>query len=97
MNHFDLEKKLAAQARARELLPELDAKFRARFPGQGSVFDLTPIIKRRRYVSPQSTIDEFWRLVESKDLDRLKAWLADRPKDRPTLLKLYEERKNVCA
>ena len=97
MSHFDLEKKLAAQARAQELLPELDAKFRARFPGQGSVFDLTPVIERRRYVTPQSTIDEFWRLVESNDLDRLKAWLADRPKDRPTLLKLYEERKNACA
>jgi hypothetical protein len=97
MSHFDLEKKLAAQARARELLPELDAKFRARFPGRGSVFDLTPVIERRRYVTPQSTIDEFWRLVESNDLDRLKAWLTARPKDRSTLLKLYEERKNVCA
>jgi hypothetical protein len=97
MSHYDREKVDAARARARELLPELDAKFRSRFPGHGSVFDLTPVLERRRYVTPQSTIDEFWRLVESNDLDRLRAWLADRPKDRPTLLRIYEERKNGCA
>jgi hypothetical protein len=84
------------RARAQELLTELDARFVSRFPGQGSVFDLTPIL-RRRYVTPQATIDEFWRLVESNDLDQLRAWLAARPKDRATLLRIYEERQNGCA
>ena len=53
--------------------------------------------KPRPYRTPQSTIDAFWYLVRLNDPARLKAWLQDRPQDRPTLLKLYEERKNVEA
>ena len=53
--------------------------------------------KARPYRTPQSTIDAFWYLVRLNDPARLKAWLQDRPQDRPTLLKLYEERQNVEA
>jgi hypothetical protein len=53
--------------------------------------------KPRPYQTAESTIDAFWYLVRLNDPDRLKAWLADRPRDRPTLRKLYEERKNGCA
>jgi len=49
------------------------------------------------YRTPQSTIDAFWYLVQLDDPDRLKAWLQDRPQDRQTLRKLYEERQNVEA
>jgi hypothetical protein len=51
----------------------------------------------RPYRTPQSTIDAFWYLVQLNEPDRLKAWLEARPSDAPTLLKLYEERKNVRA
>jgi hypothetical protein len=51
----------------------------------------------RPYRTPQSTIDTFFHLVRVNDPARLKAWLQDRPQDRPTLLKLYEERQNVEA
>ena len=52
------------------------------------------VFKRRPYRTAQSTIDAFWYLVRLNDPDRLKAWLKDRPQDRQTLLKLYEERQN---
>ena len=55
------------------------------------------VFKRRPYQTPQSTIDAFWYLVQINEPDRLKAWLEARPLDAPTLLKLYEERKNVRA
>jgi hypothetical protein len=38
----------------------------------------------------QSTIDAFLYLVSLKDPDRLVAWLKDRERDRPFLLKLLE-------
>jgi hypothetical protein len=48
----------------------------------------------RPYRTPQSTIDAFWYLVQIDDEPRLKAWLAARPLDGPTLLKLWRARKN---
>jgi hypothetical protein len=51
----------------------------------------------RPYRTPQSTIDAFWYLVQINDQPRLEAWLRARPSDAATLLKLYEERKNVRA
>jgi hypothetical protein len=39
---------------------------------------------------PAATVDEFWRLVEAEDPNRLRAWLLARPKDVPTLLKMFE-------
>jgi hypothetical protein len=42
------------------------------------------------YRPPASTIDAFWYVASLREPDRLKAWLLDRPKDAPTLLKLME-------
>jgi hypothetical protein len=53
--------------------------------------------KPRPYQTAQSTIDAFFYLINLNDEPRLKAWLEARPLDAPTLLKLYEERKNVRA
>jgi hypothetical protein len=53
--------------------------------------------KPRPYQTAQTTIDAFWYVVRLNDTDYLEAWLADHPKDLATLLKIYEERKNVRA
>ena len=55
------------------------------------------LFRPRPYQTAQSTVDTFWYLVQINEPDRLKAWLEARPLDAPTLLKLYEERKNVRA
>jgi hypothetical protein len=55
------------------------------------------IFKPRPYQTPQSTIDAFWYLVQINEPDRLRGWLEVRPMDAPTLLKIYDERKNVRA
>jgi len=55
------------------------------------------LFRPRPYQTAQSTVDAFWYLVQINEPDRLKAWLEARPLDAPTLLKLYEERKNVRA
>ncbi len=53
--------------------------------------------KPRPYRTAESTIDAFWHLVRLNDPDRLKAWLATRPLDAPSLLKLWKPRKNGTA
>jgi hypothetical protein len=45
------------------------------------------------YRTPQATVDAFKYLVRLNDPERLKAWLADRPQDAPTLLKLLESKR----
>ncbi len=50
--------------------------------------------KPRPYRTTESTIDAFWYLVRLNEPDRLKAWLADRPMDAPTLRELWRARKN---
>jgi hypothetical protein len=45
------------------------------------------------YRTPQSTIDAFRHVVALNDLERLKAWLADRSKDAPFLLDLLENKR----
>jgi len=42
------------------------------------------------YRTPRATIDAFKFVAASGDVGRLKAWLADRPKDAPFLLALLE-------
>jgi hypothetical protein len=42
------------------------------------------------YRPAQSTIDAFRLVADGGDVGRLKAWLADRPKDAPLLLALLE-------
>jgi hypothetical protein len=49
--------------------------------------------KPRPYQTAQSTIDAFWYLVQLDDPERLKAWMADHPKDAPTLIKLLESKR----
>jgi hypothetical protein len=44
----------------------------------------------RPYRPAQSTVDAFWYVVRLDDVGKLKAWLADRPKDAPLLLALLE-------
>jgi hypothetical protein len=43
-----------------------------------------------RYRTPQATVDAFWYVVSLCDPARLKAWLADHPRDALHLLKLLE-------
>jgi hypothetical protein len=50
----------------------------------------------RPYQTPQSTIDAFWYLVQLNDEARLKAWLADRPLDGPTLFKLWRAQNGAA-
>jgi hypothetical protein len=50
--------------------------------------------KPRPYRTAESTVDAFWYLVKLNEPDRLKTWLAARPLDAPTLLKLWKARKN---
>jgi hypothetical protein len=50
---------------------------------------LPPRSEPEPYRPAQSTVDAF-RLVAATDVARLKAWLADRPKDAPLLLALLE-------
>jgi hypothetical protein len=49
-------------------------------------------LPQRPYRTAASTIDAFWYLVRLRDPGRLKAWLADRPQDAPTLLQLLENK-----
>src|SRR5260370_13791712 len=39
---------------------------------------------------PAATVDELRRLVDADDVDRLKAWLRERPKDVPALFELFK-------
>ena len=48
--------------------------------------------KPKPYKPADSTVDAFWFFVNLRDPARLKAWLADHPRDRPYLLKLLEGR-----
>jgi hypothetical protein len=41
----------------------------------------------------QSTVDAFFYLVGTDDIDRLKAWLLNHPRDVPFLLKLLESKR----
>jgi hypothetical protein len=49
-----------------------------------------PVPRREPYTPPQATIDAFFYVVALDDVDRLKAWLADHPKDATILLELLE-------
>jgi hypothetical protein len=55
--------------------------------------DCPPLVPRSEpepYRPARSTVDAFRLVVASGDVGRLKAWLADRPKDAPLLLALLE-------
>jgi hypothetical protein len=49
-----------------------------------------PNARPEPYRPAQSTIDAFWFVINLRDPERFKAWLADHPQDAPFLLKLLE-------
>lgn len=49
-----------------------------------------PRAQPRPHRTPQATIDAFWYLVTLKEPEKLAAWLRDRERDAPFLLKLLE-------
>ena len=51
-----------------------------------------PTPRREPYAPPQSTLDAFQCVAASGGVARLKAWLADHPKDAPILLELLESK-----
>jgi hypothetical protein len=51
-----------------------------------------PADRPQSYRTPQATKDAFWFVVGLADPGRLKAWLADHPKDARFLIKLLESK-----
>jgi hypothetical protein len=51
---------------------------------------IVPLPEPEPYRPAQSTVDAFRFVVATGDVGRLRAWLADRPKDAPLLLALLE-------
>lgn len=51
-----------------------------------------PADRPQSYRSPQATRDAFWYVVGLADPERLKAWLADHPRDARYLIKLLESK-----
>jgi hypothetical protein len=52
--------------------------------------DILPTREAAPYRPATATVDAFRFLAAAGDVTRLKAWLADRPKDAPLLLALLE-------
>jgi hypothetical protein len=52
---------------------------------------------RRRYQTPQSTIDAFWYVVRLDDTDYLGRWLADHPLDAPHLHEIWRAKCLTAA
>jgi hypothetical protein len=55
-----------------------------------SMTDSPSIVPPEPYRPAQSTIDAFRLVAAGADIGRIKAWLADRPKDAPFLIALLE-------
>jgi hypothetical protein len=72
-----LQEEVAAMVARMDEMPRLD-------PGMPSAREPEP------YRPAQSTVDAFRIVTATGDIGRLKAWLADRPKDTPLLLALLE-------
>jgi hypothetical protein len=66
------------------------AAIMARMDAMDGPADLPPPREPEPYRSAASTVDAFWYVVGLRSPERFKAWLADRPKDAPFLLKLLE-------
>ncbi len=62
----------------------------ARMDAMGRPSNPPPPREPEPYRPAASTVDAFWYVVSLRDPERFKAWLADRPKDAPFLLKLLE-------
>jgi hypothetical protein len=74
-----------AELRREEEIARILAEMDAAYP-----YEPPPAPTPRPYRTPQSTIDAFRYLVRTEDVARVKAWLAERPKDAPFLLTLLE-------
>ena len=80
------------------MLPELERRAELRRQEEVAAIlaampDCPPLVPRAApepYRPAQSTIAAFRLIAASGDVGRLKAWLADRPKDAPLLLALLE-------
>jgi hypothetical protein len=84
------EMTLSELARRGELRRQEDiAAILARWEALGPP-DVPPPRAPEIYRPAASTIDAFRLVAAAGDLERLKAWLADRPKDAPLLLALLE-------
>jgi hypothetical protein len=59
--------------------------------------DIPPAGEREPYRPAGSTVAAFSYLVATGDVDRIKGWLADRPKDAPCLLLLLEGQDHAHA
>jgi hypothetical protein len=74
---------LRAQEEVAAILTSMDAM-------GGWPADYLPPREPEPYRPAASTIDAFRLVAAAGDVGRLKAWLADRPKDAPLLLALLE-------
>jgi hypothetical protein len=85
------------------MLPELErraelrrqedvAEIMARWEARDALATCEPLPPREPepYCPAASTVDAFWYVVGLRDPEWFKAWLAERPKDAPLLLKLLE-------
>jgi hypothetical protein len=64
----------------------------ARMDAMEAPAEVPPAGQLPTYRTAASTIDAFWCVASLRDPERLRAWLLDRPKDAPTLLKLMESK-----
>jgi hypothetical protein len=64
----------------------------ARMDAMDRPAEIPPAGAPAAYRTAASTIDAFWYVASLRDPERLRAWLLDRPKDAPTLLKLLESK-----
>jgi hypothetical protein len=85
MTLIELERRavLRAQEEVAAILTSMDAM-------GGWPADYLPPREPEPYRPAASTIDAFRLVAAAGDVGRLKAWLADRPKDAPLLLALLE-------
>jgi hypothetical protein len=86
MSLDELERR--AELRRQEEVAAIVARMEAMEPRRLPPPDAEP----EPYRPASSTIDAFWFVVRRDDIARLRAWLADHPKDAPTLLKLLESK-----
>jgi hypothetical protein len=77
--------------RRAELIRQVEvAAIVARMDAMNGPYQCPPPREPEPYRPAASTVDAFWYVVSLRDPERFKAWLADRPKDAPFLLKLLE-------
>ncbi|WP_157088150.1 hypothetical protein [Bradyrhizobium jicamae] len=81
LDELERRAELRRQEEVAAILARMDAMPRPRDP---------PPAAPEPYRPAQSTVDAFRIVVAAGDIGRLKAWLADRPKDAALLLALLE-------